>query len=461
MNQLKKTKHKLINAGFLTIACCLILAIGIIGMSRMVKAKKQPTIKKPNRKIMSVEAIPVVNETISLAVTGYGEARPVHTADISSEISGKVVEITGLKQGDIINTGDLLFKIDSTDYQIEKQKTRIQMELQKNQIEQLTVSCEKDKERLLAVKQNTILARSNYLRLKNLYENHRVGTRSSVETAEQSWHSLSDSQMILEKSIDLYPLQIMEAESRLDEARSDFETARLNVERCVVKAPSRGRIKENNIEIGAYISKGSTLVTLADDTTLEIQVPLSDKDAFETLGLRSVQANPAAVSGLENIACTVETMTGNLVSRFQAAVHRAVKYDSETRTLYLAVWVPGNLSNQDGSSVPIMDGMFCKVLLKGRSQKNAVLAPASAFNSDNSVYVVRDKKLITVKADKILEDGDHIYLSGAFEPNDQLITTKLANPIENSLVNIISGPQPNLPDTPNTADIAAGRKNRS
>ncbi len=58
------------------------------------------------------------------------------------------------------------------------------------------------------------------------------------------------------------------------------------------------------------------------------------------------------------------------------------------------------------------------------------------LNFDNTVYVARDKKLKTLNVTKVMEDGDHTYISGSFNPQDQIIATKLVNPIENALLNI-------------------------
>ena len=76
MNQPIISKYHLFKTAILVLTCGFILAVGIIGMGRMAKARKPPAVKKPNRNILSVETIPLQNETVSLCVTGYGEACP-------------------------------------------------------------------------------------------------------------------------------------------------------------------------------------------------------------------------------------------------------------------------------------------------------------------------------------------------------------------------------------------------
>ncbi|MCF8068580.1 MAG: biotin/lipoyl-binding protein [Desulfobacterales bacterium] len=424
---------------FITVACFLVIAFGITGMNSLAASKKEPDRKETIIKKMSVTTIPAVEEDIPVSVTGYGQANPVYITEISPQVSGRIIEKhIVLDEGGIVKKGDTLFKIDATDYEIDAEKAEIRVRLQENQIEQFKVSCEKDQGRLTAVKQNTALAKSEFSRLKTLYENDRVGTLSAVEEAEQSYNSLLDTEKSLEKTIDLYPLQIAEAQNNLADAKSDLKTARLNVKRCIVTAPFSGRIKEASIETGTYITTGTLALILADDRTLEIQVPLSDKDAFEFLGLQGGQEEASPLTSLQQIECRVETVTGNVFADFPATLHRVVKYDSNSRTIWIAVRVIQEDIGNTGISLSLMDGMFCKVFFKGKALKDTVKIPASIFNSDNTVYLVRDQKLKILPVNKIMEDGDHVYVSGEFQSRDQIITTTLANPIENTALDIIN-----------------------
>ncbi|OQY50941.1 MAG: hypothetical protein B6230_05590 [Desulfobacteraceae bacterium 4572_89] len=410
----------------------LIIVSGIAGMSRMAKANRGPGPREPLKKQMSVAAIPVVTEDIAVCVMGYGQANPVVTNDISPQVSGQIIDKTSLEQGEIVQKGEMLFKIDARDYETVMEKALIQVKLQENRIEQLKVSYDRDRERLLVVKQNTRLAQSNFSRLTTLYKKNRVGTLSGVEEAEQNYNSLLDTEKSLTKSIDLYPLQIAEAQNSLANSRSDLKKARLDVRRCTITAPFTGRIKEMPIETGAYITTGTQAVKLADDTLLEIQVPLSDKDAFEVLGLRGSLPNTVLSSISKGLECQVETITGNVSASLPAAIHRVVKYDSATRTLTLAVRVLPDHRSQETPSIPIMDGMFCKIAFKGRPIKGAVKIPSDLLNPDNTIFLVRNNKLKTMGVTKVMEENGQMYVSGAFEPEDQIIITQLTNPIENT-----------------------------
>lgn len=445
----KRIKEAILMALF----CMIVVAFGIFGMVGLASSKRPPAKKPPISKNLSVSVVPVEEAQIRLTAVGYGQAAPVNVTEICPQVSGNIVEKhPALDQGGMVEKGAVLIKIDDTDYDIEVMKARAQMALSENAIAQYRVSWERDKGRLKSIKKNTALAKAEYTRLKTLYETDRVGTLSGVESAEQSYNTLLDTEKILVKTISLYPLQINEAKSDLAKDKADFKTAELNLERCVIRAPFSGRVQSESVETGTYITASTTALTLADDSTLEIQVPLSDKDAFETLGLRRGTGQSAWFSGLDTINCRLESVTGKAFAATTAKIHRAVQYNAESRTLYLAVRVSGTQTQDAGSleanqppesgtdsgSVPLLDGMFCKVYFEGRALNHAVKAPRSSLNSDNTVFVARDMRLKTLAVETVMSDGDYVYVTGAFEPGDSLITTSLTNPIENSLLAFVA-----------------------
>lgn len=433
-------------------ACMIVLAVGVFGMVGLASSKRPPAKKSLISNKLTVPVVPVEEAQIRLTAVGYGQAAPVNVTEICPQVSGNIVEKhPALDQGGMVEKGAVLIKIDDTDYAIEVMKARAQVALSENAVAQYRVSRERDKDRLASTKKNTALAKAEYTRLKTLYETDRVGTLSDVEAAEQSYNTLLDTEKILVKTIALYPLQINEAKSHLAKDKADLKTAELNLERCVLRAPFSGRVQSESVETGTYITAGTTALTLADDSTLEIQVPLSDKDAFETLGLRSGTGQAAWFSGLDTIGCRLESVTGKAFAATTAKIHRAVQYDADSRTLYLAVRASGTQARHTGSLqanqppesatdsaiVPLLDGMFCKVYFEGRAVNHAVKVPRSSLNSDNTVFVARDMRLKTLGVETVMSDGDYVYVTGAFESGDSLITTSLTNPIENTRLTFV------------------------
>jgi len=176
-----KTKEKIIirlsiRGMLMAVVCFLVIASGITGMSLLGASKQEPPQKEILKKSLSVATIPVVKQDAAVLVIGYGQAFPVNIMEISPQVSGTILEKNEtLEQGGRVEQGDLLFKLDTTNFKIEAEKAAIKIKLQENQVAQLQVSYKKDQGRLAAVEQNTRLSKAEFSRLKELYDKDRVG----------------------------------------------------------------------------------------------------------------------------------------------------------------------------------------------------------------------------------------------------------------------------------------------
>lgn len=433
-NTIKKFKGPLLTA----MLCIMVVGGGMLGMVKLAASRHAPPHKPEPPKGVNVSGIPAETVSVRLKATGYGQAGVVNVQEISPRVSGNIVEKhPALEEGGMVKKGELLFKIDETDYAIALEKAQAEVRLDEAAIAQYRTSLDRDKGRLAAAQKNTRLARAEYHRLKTLYENDRVGTLSNVEASEQSYNALLDTEKSLQKTIALYPLQITQAQNDLAKDKADLKTAELNLARCTITAPFSGRIKAEAVDVGTYMAAGTSALTLADDRVLEIQVPLSDKDAFEVLGLGR---SGNWFSGTEDVDCRVESVTGGVAASAAAKIHRVIRYDADSRTLYLAVRVfsgqtgAGAETGKAGSGIPLVEGMFCNVSFKGRQVDNTVKIPLSAFNADSTVFLARDRKLKILNVRQVTSSATHTWVSGAFAPDDVLITSSVSSPIENTAV---------------------------
>ena len=72
--------------------------------------------------------------------------------------------------------------------------------------------------------------------------------------------------------------QIAEAEAMLASAEAAFEQAEYDLERTVVKAPYAGRVREKRVDVGQFVSRGSSIARLYSVDYAEVRLPIPDKD---------------------------------------------------------------------------------------------------------------------------------------------------------------------------------------
>ncbi|MBN2417955.1 MAG: HlyD family efflux transporter periplasmic adaptor subunit [Deltaproteobacteria bacterium] len=433
-----KSKNRIL---FRVIMVFSIIFVAILTAGFIMAIKKPPPQMPHHEPSIQVEVLDAKPENIPVTITGYGEVKVLNEVSIAPEVSGKIVKIhPRLEEGEVISKNEVIFQIDTRDYEaayIEAKATVTQM---KNSLERMKRQYEIDKERLITIQRTCELAKQQYERIKQLFEEDKVGTQSGVDQAEQTYNNSKDQREQMEKTVELYPLQIEEAESSLLSAESRRETAKLRFERCTVKAPFDGRIKSESIEKGQYVSPGMSVITLADDSVLEIQVPLDSRDANKWLPFDENNDNTsnAWVKGLKQVKCKVRWTESKSASYWEGILNRVVKFDEQTRTVTVAVRITGAeaLSINHGS-LPLVEGMFCAVAIPGKTLENVYRIPRWAVSFENTVYVAVDDKLITIPVEIARSQGEEAYISEGLKPGDRVITTRLVDPMENTRLLIL------------------------
>ena len=421
------------------VICTAILLFGFAVMAALAAFKKPPTEAKAKERPLRVEALSVKKETIPVTITGYGETRAQNTVVIAPEVTGKIVAIhERLETGEVIPAGEVLFKIDARDYAANAANARATVKQLENTVLRLKKQYEIDRKRLKTVARNRDLAVSEYERLKTLLEKDTVGTRSGVDAAEKAANAAIDQLDIMNQAIALYPIQIREAESGLAAGRAGLDIARANLDRCTVRAPFTGRISAVTLEPGQFVSPGFNAVTLANDAVLEILVPLDSRDARQWLRFDGRQSSGTAwFQNLARTPCKVRWTESPDTHAWEGFLERVVKFDQQTRTLTVAVKIPAANAVAGSRTLPLVEGMFCSVAIPGRPMENVYRLPRWSVSFSNTVYTVRDNRLKTVPVTVLRSEGEETFVATGLAEGDRVITTRLVDPLENSLLEIV------------------------
>ena len=417
--------------------CTLVLAAGISGMVALASLKTPPAEAVYEEKPLKVETLIAETEDVQVMISGFAEARPLDVVDISPEVSGKVIEVhSRLETGEIIPQGELLFKIDPRDYQASYDDARAKAAQWENTITRIEKEFALDKARLQTLKRNRNLAEGEYQRLKTLYERDSVGTRSGVDKAEQAYNQAADTVDQLARQLEVYPLKIRENKAALNSARANLEKTRTNLDRVEIRAPFDGRLKTVSIEKGQYVSPGMKAVTLADDSVLELRVPLDSRDARKWLRFEKGEAaNSTRFSGLAQMPVEIRWTEDREGHVWTGRLHRVVNFDSQTRTLTVAVRLDRSAAYAN-DALPLAEGMFCEVEIPGKTLEQVVRLPRWAVSYENTVFVADENRLKTVPVRVSRVEGEEAFISEGLAPGDPVIVTRLVDPLENVLLEI-------------------------
>jgi RND family efflux transporter MFP subunit len=376
--------------------CVLILAGGFIGMKKMKEMKKPPQKVERKEPALPVEVVRVQAEKAPVIISGYGEIVSRTEVTLPAEVAGRITFAhKGLQPGAIIKKGEILYKINEQDF-------RLNLEMAEARLKSLTRDLE--------------LARKEYQRVSNLYKKKKVGTQSSVEKGEQSVNAIRNQIIPVKESI---------------------AQAKLQLSRCLIRTPFTGRVTELHTEQDEYVTPGKNLLTLTDDSDLEVQVSLDSRDAVDWLRFKPRKQEDRSWFGLpEETSCAV-TWTENESIRATGGLDRVVRFDPRTRSLTVAV----RLQPDTVSAFPLVQGMFCRVDIDGRSLDRVFLLPRSAVSFEQTVSIAEENRLRTRKVEVARVEGGIAFITKGLEEGEQVIITRLENPLENSLLSISGSPQ--------------------
>jgi len=389
--------------------CTLVLLVGVVGLATLASLKTPPTEVKNGERPLQVEVLQGEPEDVPVFITGYGEVKALKVVPIAPEVAGKIVKVhPRLDAGETIPKNDVLFKIDPKDY--------------------LTVY-KTSKARLKILKRSYELAQKEYERIRTLFEKDSIGTLAGVEAAESAMLSTAD---------------------LINQVAQVLETAEINLERCEVRAQFNGRVKEVSVEEGQYVSPGQNIITLVDDSILEIQVPLDSRDAREWLRFNGQKINPKSAwfSGLTQVPCQIRWTEDNQGQTWEGQLQRVVKFDQQTRTLTVAIWIYAeNATKTQPESLPLVEGMFCSVKIPGRTLQNAFRLPRQAVSFENTVYIAVGNRLKTIPVTVARIEGQNAYVVEGLNAGDNIIITRLIDPLENALLKITNNTHPKKAET--------------
>ena len=442
----KKKIEKLMPKIIVRVVICLgILIFGLLGMKLLAGIKKPPEEISSKEIALKVEVISAVAEDVPVYLTGYGEVKSLNSVSIAPEVSGKIIFVhVRLEPGEIIHKNDILFITDKRNYKVAVSRANATVMLWENTVLRFNKQLIADQSRLKTMTRNRDLAKKEYERIKGLYEQDDIGTSSGVDISERSFNTVRDQADQMAQAVEIYPIKIQEAKSNLASSMANLTLARINLERCTVRAPFNGRIKKVSLEPGQYVSPGIPVITLTDDSILEILVSLDSIDADKWLRFSKKKAgdNLSWFNALESVDCLIKWTENKNNSSWKGKLHRVVEFNRKTRTLTVAVRVNSDNaihSKQKINGLPLAEGMFCSIIIPGKVMKNVYRLPRWAVSYDNTAFISNNGRLKTVSVKTKRRAGEEIFISKGIKPGDKIIITRLVEPLENSLLEIIPG----------------------
>lgn len=188
----------------------------------------------------------------------YGNFEAVETI-VSSEAAGKLLTME-VKQGDRIETGQLVAVIDTTELLLKKQQT----------LAQLSAS---------ETKKQNVDAQINVLKeqKKNVQTTQQRVSKMYADKAatQQQMDDINGQVSVLEKQISSINTQFKLIGSEMEVIKRQMDLLDEQLTKCRIKSPISGTVLETYLETGELANPGKPILKMADLTNLELKVYVS------------------------------------------------------------------------------------------------------------------------------------------------------------------------------------------
>ena len=223
--------------------------------------------------------------------------------------------------------------------------------------------------------------------------------------------------------------QLAAAQAELEADRADLRKALLNLERTKLNAPFDGRVAEEKVDVGQYVTPGQALGTLYSTEAAEIVVPLEDEDLFwfDVPDFTSKDGRGAAVVVRASVAGRELTWSGKVV-------RTEGKLDERTRMINVVVRVEKPYAKKP----PLVFGLFVTVDIEGRGLPSATIIPRAALHQSEVVWVVNEDGRLHFRKVRVARiQGNEVVVVDGLEDGETVVTTPLKAVTDGMAVRIV------------------------
>lgn len=322
-------------------------------------------------------------EPINLEIELIGKVKAKELALVRPQVSG-IIEKQLFKEGSFVKQGDILYKIDSATYKATLNQS---------------------------------------LALLNSAKASLISAEAKSKRAEE----LLKFDGISKQEADEIKASYLQAKALVEQRAAELENAKIDLNRCDIKAPISGYIGISNVTVGALVNANQSeeLVNIRDTQTVFVDLSQSYNEILNLKSIGDLEDDIEVSLKFDN--GFEYPIKGKLEAR-----ELSVDESSQTVTLRAVFNNPNNL---------LLSGMMTKAILKSKKSIDGFLIPQQAVLRDQKAnpivtLVTPENKTITkiVKIERSV--GNKWLILDGLEQSDKIVVEGLNKINSRSVVSL-------------------------
>ena len=363
------------------------LIASLIGAAIMV-ATSSPVEGRPSeRQPRPVRVLEVQPTTVQLRVISQGTVAPRTESELIPEVSGPVVWLSpALVSGGYFDADELLLRIDPRDYEAALERARAEVARAEGEYDHARKALER-----------------------------RSGLASRDVVSPQALDDAERAERV--------------TGAELRQERVALAEAERNLGRTELRAPFAGRVREERVDVGQFLSRGTSFATIYAIDFVEVRLPVPDNQlAYIDVPLwRSgeLEGEQPVVTLRARFAGAEHSWTGHIV-RTEGEI------DPKSRMVHVVARVEDPYAtSEDGSRPPLAVGLFVQAEIEGRRAADITLLPRSAMRDGSRVLIVDAENRLRYRPVEVLRiHREDVLIRSGLEAGERVCISQLQTVIE-------------------------------
>ncbi len=205
---------------------------------------------------------PVQPAKFTIPYEAVGSVRSRASSTIQSKIVGHVTAVH-VKEGDLVETGQLLVEIDNREAAAQEQKAQSALNESQQALDGVEKAAAAAQQAEVAASARYSLAKSDFDRIRQLAEQNAT-SRQKLDEAEAQFKGASASLQEATETARSYLSKKAEVMARIEQARAEIENMRAGLSFTKLTSPLTGIITRKSVEVGDLAAPGVPLLEVED-----------------------------------------------------------------------------------------------------------------------------------------------------------------------------------------------------
>lgn len=369
----------------------LIVLVGAIGGAvGLVKSRPKPEKKERPEQAYVVRTTTAKLVEQQIDVRAQGSVEAARRTNVVPQVQGTLTTLhPELYIGGFIKKGDVLARVDPTDYKINLAESETSLATAKAQLAQ---------------------------------------EQGQQAIARKEWELFkADNAANVDPSLALRAPQLEIAEVSVAAAEARLQRAKVSLRRTTIRAPFNALVQSEAVELDQVVGPSSVIATLigTDEFWVRASIPLAQLALIKIPGFNAKRGEGSMVA--------IEQDLGGKVTKRQGQVLRLLgELDQVGRMAQVLVSVkdPLGLSPQADAVEPLLLGSYVSVVLGGSGSRSVIEIPRQAIHNGAQVWLYgEDGRLVIKDVSIAARRPDTVLITSGVQSGDEIVLSQIGAPV--------------------------------